>query len=249
MSRTVYSSLPPIYSSALQAISPERLSPYLRVAKGDYLQALALYHWNMRVSAALYETLHIVEIALRNAVDQQLRAWNKEQTVGGKSLSPDWLLEPAPLLERLVKRDKILEAKTQAKKHIRKRAQGAQPTHSDVLAQMMFGSWRFLLKAPQGKKPDAGSVLLWKDVFPAAFPEMLLANRTPQDLVDDIVQVYEARNRVAHLEPMLSRRRVSEIRDSAKRILADIDKHLPAWFSSQEQITVLLGTHPIYPIP
>lgn len=249
---TAVQSVPPLYRAAIKAISVDRFGPYLRAASGNEANGLELYHWNMRVSAALYESLHILEIALRNAIDEQLSAWNQTQTdrTTGQLRSPDWLLDPAPLLRRIVRQDKIDEATDRAVKHIRRRRVANQhqlrPVHCDVLAQMSFGTWRFVLKAPTGRRPDPGSVLLWRDVFPNAFPAM---TRQPGALVSDVVRIYEARNRIAHLEPMLDSQQVSQICGAMKRVLADIGTHLPAWFISQETITGVLAVHPIHPIP
>jgi hypothetical protein len=46
-----------------------RFAPYLDEAGGDHDAAAALYVWNARVSATMFETLHHVEVLLRNAVD------------------------------------------------------------------------------------------------------------------------------------------------------------------------------------
>ncbi|NWL26630.1 hypothetical protein DM794_06075 [Paenarthrobacter ureafaciens] len=240
-----------MFVAAIKAISDDRFGPYVRAGGGDDVKGLHLYHWNMRASAALYESLHIVEIALRNTIDREFSAWNKTQTDEntGQARSADWLLDPAPLLARIVRQDKIDEATERAVKHIRRRRVSNQaistPAHCDVLAQMMFGTWRFALKAPTGRRPDSGSVLLWRDVFPKAFPAM---TRQPIHLVNDVVRIYEARNRIAHLEPMLDSQQVSEIRNSVGRILADIGALLPAWFSSQETISGILTKHPTHPI-
>jgi hypothetical protein len=245
-------SIPPLYAAAIHAISDDRFGPYMRKATNDTNKALELYHWNMRVSAALYESLHIVEVALRNAIDRQLSVWNQTQVnrTTGQPRSADWLLDPAPMLARVVQQDKIDDATRRARDHIqRRRVVGAarpDPKHCDVLAQLMFGTWRFLIKAPVGRQPDSGAVLLWRDVLPAAFPSM---TRAPSALVTDVVRIYGARNRIAHLEPMLDSGMVLEIRDSVDRVLGDIDTMLPYWFNNQETVSNVLGKHPTDPIP
>ena len=244
--------VPPLFEAAIKAISDDRFGPYLRAAEGDRIKGLHLYHWNMRASAAIYEALHFVEIALRNTIDEQFSIWNQTQTnrTTGATRSADWLLDPAPLLERIVRNDKIAEAADRARKHIKRRRvanqSGQAPAHCDVLAQLMFGTWRFVLKAPTGRRPDPGSVLLWRDVLPKAFPTM---TRTPRELVADVTRIYEARNRIAHLEPLLDSQQVREIHDAIVRVLADIGTLLPAWLRSQENISEVLTKHPIRPIP
>lgn len=252
MNSPVQSPLPPLYNAAIDAISAHRFGSYLRAASGDSAKALELYHWNSRVSAALYESLHIVEVALRNAVDRELSAWNRTQTdAAGNSRSADWLMDTPALIERLVRREKIAEAKEQARKHIRRRRlthanRNPQPNHSDVLAQLTFGTWRFILQAPTGSRPDPGRVLMWRDVLPNAFPCM---TRQPADVVADVVRIYEARNRVAHLEPMLDVQQVQEIRDSVERVLSDMSMLLSVWFQTQETITDVLRKHPDHSTP
>lgn len=244
--------LSPLFEAAISAISDDRFGSYLRAAGGNRSKGLHLYHWNMRASAAIYETLHIVEIALRNTIDEQFSIWNQTQTnrTTGKRRSAHWLLDPAPLLERIVRKDKIAEATERARKHIQRRRvshrSGQTPEHCDILAQLMFGTWRFALKAPAGRRPDPGSALLWRDVLPNAFPNM---TRTPRELVVDVTRIYEARNRIAHLEPMLDSQQVQEVYDAVERVLGDIGAFLPSWLRNQETISEALAKHPLHPIP
>ena len=243
MTTNVHSSLPPLYRSAIDALSADRFGPYLRASGGDPSQALELYHWNMRVSGALYEALHIVEVALRNAIDRELSKWNVTQInpETNQARSTDWLVDTPPLLVRVVKRQKIEEATQRAQRHITRRrvnpSATSVPSHSDILAQLSFGTWRFILKAPGGRRPDPGSVLLWRDVFPASFPHL---SRTPRELVEDVKRIYDARNRVAHLEPLLDQLQIGAVRDAVDRVLSDIDPLLSTWFSSQERMTEML---------
>ena len=53
------------------SFSPARLRTYL-TAEGDRKRALQLYTWNTKISAAFYGPLQGLEIALRNAIHQQL---------------------------------------------------------------------------------------------------------------------------------------------------------------------------------
>ena len=41
--------------------------------------ALDLYLWNIEAAAAVTSTTSIVEVALRDCIDQQLRIWNQEK--------------------------------------------------------------------------------------------------------------------------------------------------------------------------
>lgn len=54
------------------ALSRARFGPYLLKAGGDVDAALRLYWWNVDVSAAFYPSLHLLEVALRNALHARL---------------------------------------------------------------------------------------------------------------------------------------------------------------------------------
>lgn len=53
-------------------LSRPRFAPYLSKTGDDLGAAIQLYWWNVGVSAAFYAPLHCLEMALRNAVHQQL---------------------------------------------------------------------------------------------------------------------------------------------------------------------------------
>lgn len=53
-------------------LSPPRFGPYLAQCHGDAEDAEALYTWNAEISAAMWEPLSLLEVALRNAIDRQM---------------------------------------------------------------------------------------------------------------------------------------------------------------------------------
>ena len=53
-------------SRATAWLTAARFAPYLSEADCEHEHAVALYVWNARVSAAVFETLHHVEVLLRN---------------------------------------------------------------------------------------------------------------------------------------------------------------------------------------
>ncbi len=87
-------------------ISPERLAPYIRETPTLH-EAIRLYRWNIDLSGAVYEDLHVFEVVLRNAIDEQLCNWNATQPEpeSGQLHSSDWLLDPSALLLRSAGRD------------------------------------------------------------------------------------------------------------------------------------------------
>ncbi|MBY0796728.1 hypothetical protein [Corynebacterium parakroppenstedtii] len=76
-------------------IPAPRFQTYLDAAQQDPDKAFALYQWNIEVAAAVTSTLAIVEIALRDTIDQQLRKWN---TIEGGELINGLPNRECPLL-------------------------------------------------------------------------------------------------------------------------------------------------------
>lgn len=217
------------------SLSRPRLAPYLAVSGNNLRDALRLYQWNIDISGAVYESLHVFEVILRNAMDPQLRTWNARQvnadTGAGHDL--DWIMDPAPLLQRLVGRD-IQRARTYAARALGRGDR--QPSHDDVLTQLSFGTWRFLLP-----DSDPGRKLLWEQALQDAFPHL---DTKPAVLVKEVSGIYTIRNRVAHLEPLLRPNIVWHEFKAMRSVLRAIDPVLEEWFVSRQRITPLLKQRP-----
>ena len=219
-------------------LSRPRLAPYLKASNDNLRDALRLYQWNIDLSGAVYESLHVFEVILRNAMDPQLRLWNTHQVdprTGGRYAS-DWIMNPAPLLQRLVGRD-IQKATSHAKKALR--GGGRRPGHDDVLAQLSLGTWRFLL--PDN---DPGRQLLWQQSLQNSFPNLMAK---PEVLVQEISGIYRIRNRVAHLEPLLRAGMVQQEFKAMRSVLNAIDPLVEEWFVSRQRITPVLKQRPHTP--
>lgn len=214
--------------------SAERLACYER-ATPDLKGAIELYRWNIELSGAVYEAIHIFEVVLRNAMDTELRVWNSGQkkSVAGRH-SGDWLLDPSALLKRILEND--LE---KARERAGRSTQGSNPSvvrHSDVLAQLTLGTWRFLLPS----KTDHGKNRLWDDALGKAFP--LLKRPVPQ-LVAAVHGVYKLRNRVAHLEPLIDINVMAQL-VNMRTVIGSIDDRVLSWFSSLQKIESALSKRP-----
>ena len=178
----------------------------------------------------------MVEVVLRNAIDAQLCRWNPAQVEAssGRNFGSDWLLDPAPLLQRLVRENELKTAHRRAQQAIRK--QKRPVAHADLLAQLSFGTWRFLLP-----DKDPGRQLLWRDALHAAFPQL---NRKPRQLVESVDGIYRLRNRVAHLEPLLSMGEVRRQYENMRLVLGEISPTVQTWFVSNQRVTAELRNRP-----
>lgn len=220
-------------------ISSQRFAPYLRAASGNARNGLRLYDWNRDLSGAVYELLHMFEVVLRNSMDEQLCTWNAKQpnTSGGGFHSPDWLLDPAPLLIRLTRNGQDIR---KARDHATASARSWQPSravaHSDVLAQVPLGTWRYLLP-----NKDAGRQRLWNEALRDAFPKLATA---PRSLTAKVHDIHLLRNRVAHLEPLIRTGVVRNRLTDVLHVLRAVDTVPEQWASGQQRVTTVLKARP-----
>lgn len=226
----------PLYDVLEPYLTAVRLAPYLAAVNGNRRDAIRIYQWNIELSGAVYEALHVVEVTLRNAIDSQLSSWNTTQSnpLTGQPFSANWLQDPAPLLRRLVREQDRQQALDRAQRAIQH--QQRPLVHADLLAQMSFGVWRFLLP-----DRDPGRQYLWRAALSGAFPNL---NRRPRDLVRSVDGIYKLRNRVAHLEPLLRAADTRAQFTNMRMVLSEIDPAIEQWFVSIQRVTGLLRARP-----
>jgi len=166
----------PAVAAALQAaLSEERLRPF-RGPACTVADALRLYRWNAAVSAAMFEVLGAVEVALRVAVDAELTALDP---AGRWEARPWWLHDG-------VRRDDLLAA--------RARARGRRDRHALLVAHLGLGWWADLL----GPRHEAD---LWAPALRRAFPR--LPDGAGRAAVHEpLTRLVALRNRIAHHEPV-----------------------------------------------
>ncbi len=150
--------------------------------------------------------------------------------------STDWLVDPAPLLLRLAGGD-IRKANERARLALRTGKPGGRvPQHPDLLTQLSFGTWRFLLP-----DRDPGRQLLWHNALHHAFPQLVV---TPSQLVTQVDGIHKLRNRVAHLEPLLRSGIVERQFKAIRSVLTAVDPHVEHWLVSRQRLTTVLRLRP-----
>lgn len=212
-----------------RSISKARLAPYLARCDDHLKTALTLYSWNIEISQAAYSALHVVEVFLRNAMDEQLRTWNASVTDAATGLqhSGDWLLDPSDLIRQRVG-DKIDEASSRAKRAIYAKTQtNALPEHDDILAQTSFGLWKFFMPSEN----DYGKKKIWEEGLCDAFPNTTTADER-RKLVSAVNDAHKLRNRIAHLEPVYEMHMPAYF-GNMELILKSIDVKCHAWFTGK----------------
>ncbi len=202
------------------AISRERLAPYRDEADGSIAAAVKLYEWNAAMSAALWQDIGHLEVLLRNAMHDQLTAWNIAHYG-----NPRWYDDPGNLLAAH-RREDIAMARSRL-------ARANKPDDPGrIVAELSFGFWRYLASAQYDRT-------LWRDALHQGFP-----GRKRSRLYDHLVRLHALRNRLAHHEPIHHvplRRRHDEI----LTIAGWINPVLRGWVERQSQTPTVLDQRPV----
>ncbi|MEJ7891470.1 MAG: hypothetical protein WKF94_02385 [Solirubrobacteraceae bacterium] len=196
-----------------------RFRPYLDEADGRHELAAQLYVWNARVSSVLLETLHHVEVLLRNAIDDRFKPVDS-------SAPPreTWLEDPA-----------ILNA--QSRKRVaetigRIRREGKKPTRGRVVAGLSFGFWRALFD----KKYDS----LWVSHLHRAFPH---GGGDRAEIAATMASLVPFRNRIAHHETII-RRPIQRHHDELLRLASLIDPEAATWIRTHSRFDEVAAERP-----
>lgn len=199
-------------------ISPERLGA-LSLLTGNLKAAMELHQETLRLGAALMNITASIEIALRNAICENL---GQHFGIAGWLLNP-----PSPFQWRDAEKNKISMALdsarraeysklSQAEKHALdalafptgrpanlahlKRAKGRrahiQVSDGKIIAELTFYIWKRLC----GPDYEHG---LWKPSLRKIFPHKRVKR---SDVADNLEILYQSRNRLAHHEPVLHKR-------------------------------------------
>lgn len=167
----------PVQRTMVGLLSRPRMSTYEHACGGDVAAAVDLYRWNLDVSMALFESIHYLEVAVRNRIDEAL-----SQLAGPGA---DWLDAPPSVPLNPGTTTRIAQARKYA-------GRGRQTvTHGHVIAEITFGFWPYLFA-------DNYNRTLWQPSLKAAFPGMQRSA-----LHAGLTSVAGLRNRIAHHEPLI----------------------------------------------
>lgn len=155
-----------------EVLSVARMSPYLMATDQDWGQALRLYEWNTRVSAAFFESVHYVEVGLRNALYEAALA----------RFGPSWLSASSTVLT-----PRSRKAVAVALDH----AGGPSAPPGNLVAELPFGFWWSLLSDEYNRR-------LWQPALRNAFEGQVRRRK----LHADLAELRLLRNRIAHHEPI-----------------------------------------------
>jgi len=203
------------------AVSPERLSSYRERCGGDLIAAVELYRWNGELAGAFWESLGHVEVLLRNTLAERLAS---RQVRLGRSLS--WLDDGVIGLDTRG-RDDIVKARG------RVRAKKKAPTDGQIISELGFGFWRFLV----ARRYQAE---LWPDL---ASGSRYAPNRARRTLEDPIVRLHEFRNRLAHHQRIWSEP-VEQRYEDCLLVAGFIDPIVRDWIAATSPVPTVLARCP-----
>lgn len=205
----------PISREQLERLfSAERLSTYVAQCDGDFDAAVELYRWNAAVTAAFWEPIGHLEVALRNALSTQLA--DRHDRNGSWLDDPNCELTPRA-------RDDIAAAR------FRVRQKGKQASEGQTISELSFGFWRFLIT----KKLTS----LWPDLA-SAFPNA--PDRRRDTVEKPLARLHDFRNRLAHHQRIWNRDPAARIGDLLA-IAGYIDPALPSWIKSTSTVSAVLN--------
>jgi hypothetical protein len=209
------------YSLALRedirdAVSADRLSPYLAATNNDLETAIDLYCWNASLSSALHGPLGVLEVALRNTFDRQLSAtfgvlWHDDHVF----LSLD---------------NYFGRAIADAKSKITKRGKAVIPPR--IIAGLSLGFWVNLARPRYVTS-------LWGPSLSRSFPAGV-RRATVSGILDPLLKF---RNRVAHHEPIFSKQPEIQYRNSLM-LLGWLLPSLVGWVEHHSRVLRIIADGP-----
>jgi hypothetical protein len=199
-------------------ISPERLGKLTQLT-GSVEAAIELHQETLKLGAAMMHVTATVEIALRNAICENL---------SHHFAVPNWLFQPpVPFQWRAIEQGNITKALDSARRaeyaklsqaqkaaldslayptgrppgvsHLKRakdRRRHIAVTEGKVIAELTFYLWKRLFS------PDYEQTL-WRTTLKRTFPDKTLSRAT---VADTLEHIYQSRNRLAHHEPVLHKR-------------------------------------------
>lgn len=168
------------YSHFEAVVSPGRLRRYYAACFQDRNRSIDLYRANLRLSGKIFQVICMVEIALRNAIDQHNVRLHGNDWIVFQSNPGGYLAKPGCERSRITAQKAINEL-------------GLRYSHDKTVAELNFGFWRYAFALKEFAA--AGSTLL--QIFPNR-PHGI----SQRHVFDRLGQINDIRNRIAHHEPI-----------------------------------------------
>lgn len=170
-----------------RVVSQKRMSRYVNACCGDTRKAQTLYRHNLRISQEMFTMISCFEVAIRNAIDNELtrvlgNEWLKDSvSVGGFLTGPDTIKSYGIVKHTY---DKLVSERLYS--------------HTKLLSGLDFGVWKYMYSPPQFRA--TGRVLL--RIFPYKQRSTPLLHINHTFIFNELDKINTLRNRIAHHEPI-----------------------------------------------
>ncbi|HUH73958.1 MAG TPA: hypothetical protein VLZ75_06070 [Chitinophagales bacterium] len=157
-------------------ISTPRFHVYLAKTNNDFDKAYELYKVNIELSVAFYPLLSVLEISLRNAINENLKLHFKDDCWFKNHLPVDFLPFVSDAIKKLTVQNKSITA-------------------DRIIAELNFGFWNKLFNRHY-------TALLWKPLR-LIFRNTPKHLRQRDTIADALYRIRSLRNRIYQYEPVV----------------------------------------------
>lgn len=214
---------PSLTKECKDSFSPERLSTYLSACCGDVDKAMELYLWNMYVAGLFMPLLNLVEVILRNRISLVL-----EKMYGKEWAWNQHVKNMLPPLKSFNPRQELLD--------LISKQQDNNKLISKIIANSKFAFWQHLLTSRYQN-------IIWDSHIKLAFP--YLDKNVDKDvhreaLYQQIDQIRNLRNRIAHHEPIFNRNLIDDYQTIRNFLATCQSPDFLAWLDSHQTMSLIL---------
>lgn len=184
------------------------------------------YSWHALTSGAFFVSLHMCEVAVRNAIDAALTL----------TYGPDWPWQavfvnglPNPAGPNFKPKDELIRARTKF----------ALGSTGKVVAELKFAFWCHMLTRRYQNH-------IWDPYLRTVFPDLptpYTARGARKEIHDQLDSLRRFRNRIAHHEPILAEP-LPNRKKSIQTLVAWRCADLASWHSTWETLTTVLVAKP-----
>ncbi|TZF86088.1 hypothetical protein FW774_03240 (plasmid) [Pedobacter sp. BS3] len=195
-------------------LSTPRFNIYLAKTINDFDKAYLLYKANIELSEAFYPILSILEISLRNAVNEALKAHFQDEYWFKNNLPVEFLPFVSEATQKLT-------------------AQRKPITADRMIAELNFGFWNRLFNRHY-------TGLLWKPLR-LIFKNTPKHLRQRDTIANALYRIRTLRNRIYHYEPIFGNLQdIEDLYNEMLTFLAWLDRDLPKLLTDIDRFNNIL---------
>lgn len=198
----------------IQGLSAARFAPYLKSAGFNQHYAFSLYLYNARLSKAFLYPLHILEVTLRNRMNDIFSVNFDDKWFQDKHFRSGLSEQSRDALDRGIDRAK-------------------RPNKEDIVSTLTFDFWSNLFRAEYDR-------FIWQTNMKTLLPNI---NLTRKEFEKVVKEINEFRNRIAHYEP-IHKINLSEMHVAILKMLSWLSKDISEWVKHHSTVNECLRMRP-----